>query len=189
MPTAPPGHTPPARAAVVGSSGSGKTTFARALADRLGSRHVELDALHWEPNWMMAELDVFRARVAEATAGAAWVADGSYSKVRDIVWARADTLIWLDYPLGLVLARLLRRTAGRLWRRQELWNGNRERLRDHLGRDSLFLWSFQQHGRNRRRYPEALAEPAYAHLCLVRLHSPAEAARWLSSLPPLPSSL
>jgi adenylate kinase family enzyme len=174
--------------AVVGSSGSGKTTFARALADRLGSRHVELDALHWEPDWTMAELDVFRARVAEATDGAAWVVDGSYSKVRDIVWARADTLIWLDYPLALVLARLFRRTAGRLWRREELWNGNRERLRDHLGRESLFLWAVQQHRRNRRRYPEALAEPAYAHLRLLHLRSPAEAARWLSALPLLPAS-
>ena len=172
------------RVAVVGTSGSGKTTFAGALAARLGCCHVELDALHWEPSWKMAELEVFRQRVAEATAGHAWVTDGSYSKVRDLVWGRADTLVWLDYPLALVLARLFRRTARRLFTREELWGGNRERLRDHLGRESLFLWAVQQHGRNRRRYPEALADPADTHLRLVRHRSPREAASWLAALEP-----
>jgi adenylate kinase family enzyme len=177
-------NNPVNRVAVVGTSGSGKTTFAGALAARLGCHHVELDALHWDPNWTMAELDVFRQRVADATAGQAWVADGSYSKVRDVVWGRADTLVWLDYPLALVLSRLFRRTARRLVTREELWGGNRERLRDHLGRESLFLWAVQQHRRNKQRYPEALADPAYAHLRLVRHRSPREAARWLAAVDP-----
>src|SRR5579884_2496060 len=120
------------RVAVVGTSGAGKTTFAAALATRLGCRHVELDALHWEAGWRMAELDVFRARVAEATAGDAWVADGSYTKVRDVVWSRADTLVWLDYPLAVKLWRLLGRTARRVRTGEDLWNGNRERLRDQV---------------------------------------------------------
>lgn len=172
----------PARVAVVGTSGSGKTTFAGALAARLGHRHVELDALHWDANWTMAELDVFRARVDAVTSRDAWVVDGSYSKVRDLIWPRADTLVWLDYPLLLTLARLFRRTATRVWTGARLWNDNHERLRDHLGRDSLFLWAIQQHRRNRSRYPEALADPAHSHLRLVRFHSPAEAAGWLGSL-------
>ena len=172
------------RVAVVGISGAGKTTFAAALAARLGYRHVELDALHWEPGWKMAELDVFRARVAEATAGEAWVTDGSYSKVRDVVWGRADTLVWLAYPLPLVFARLFRRTVRRLITREELWGGNRERLRDQLGRESLFLWTVHQHRRNKSAYPEALASPAYAHLRVARLRSPGEAARWLAATAP-----
>ena len=179
-----PDNTQVKRVAVVGTSGSGKTTLARALAARLACPHVEMDALHWEPNWTMAELDVFRQRVADATAGESWVIDGSYSKVRDVVWGRADTLVWLDYPLALVLARLFRRTARRLVTREELWGGNRERLREHLSRDSLFLWAVQQHRRNKHRYPEALAEPAYAHLHLVRHRSPREAARWLAAVTP-----
>ena len=173
------------RVAVVGASGSGKTTFSAALAARLGCTHVEFDALHWEPNRRMAELPVFRARVAEATAGDAWVSDGSYSKVRDLVWARADTLVWLDYRRSLVLWRLLRRTVRRLFTREELWAGNRERLREHLSKDNLVLFSYHQHARNRRAYPAALAGPAYAHLRVVRLSSPREAARWLARVEPL----
>jgi adenylate kinase family enzyme len=171
------------RVAVVGASGAGKTTFAKALSARLVCPCVELDALHWEPNWRMAELDVFRQRVTDATAGVRWVTDGSYSKVRDVVWTRADTLVWLDYPLAVIFARLFRRTATRLITREELWGGNRERLRDHFGRDSLFLWTIHQHRRNRVRYPEALAEPAHAHLQLVHLRSPREASRWLAAIP------
>ncbi|TAK23362.1 MAG: adenylate kinase [Chloroflexota bacterium] len=170
------------RVAVVGTSGSGKTTFAATLAARLGYDHVELDALHWEAGWKMAEVEVFRSRVTTATDGEHWVCDGSYTKVRDIVWSRADTLVWLDYPLPLVLARLFRRTAQRLWAREALWNGNRESLREHFSRDSLFIWAFRQHRRNRVAYPAALAESRFAHLAIVHLRSPNEAERWISDL-------
>jgi adenylate kinase family enzyme len=172
------------RAAVIGASGAGKTTFARALAARMGVAHVELDALHWEPGWQAADLPTFRARVDAATTGDAWVVDGSYTKVRDLVWARADTVVWLDYTLAVKLTRLVLRTARRLITGEELWNGNRERLRDHLNwrEDNLVRWSLQQHGRHKREYPAALAEPRYAHLRLVRLSTPAEAERWLTTV-------
>src|SRR5579871_6058918 len=87
------------RIVVVGSTGSGKTTLARHLACRLHLAHVELDALHWDANWVPAPTPIFRERVDAALSGPAWAVDGNYSKVRDIVWPRADTVIWLDYPL------------------------------------------------------------------------------------------
>ncbi|HZQ97901.1 MAG TPA: shikimate kinase [Chloroflexota bacterium] len=175
----------PRRVAVVGTSGAGKTTFAAALAQRLGCRYVELDALHWEAGWRMAEPEVFRARVEQETAGGRWVVDGSYSKVRDLVWARADTLVWLDYPLAVKLWQLLERTTRRLWTGEELWNGNRERLSDHLNlldRDNLFVWTIRQHRFHQITYPAALAEPAYAHLRLVRLRTPGAGRRWLEQV-------
>lgn len=175
------------RVAVVGTSGAGKTTLARALAARLAVPHVELDALHWEPGWTAAEPEVFTARLEAALAGDGWVADGNYSHARPIVWGRADTLVWLDYAWAVVLGRLLRRTAVRSWRREELWNGNREDLRLAFSRESIVLWMLRTWGRNRRRYGKLSADPEWGHLAVVRLRSPRAADRWLASLPPAPA--
>ncbi len=172
------------RAIVVGNSGAGKSTFASRLAARLGASHVELDALHWEPNWTEAPWDVFRERLAAAIDCEGWVVDGNYSRVRDLTWARADTLVWLDYPLPLVLLRLTRRTIRRVFRREELWNGNRENLRTWIfSRDSLYVWVLTTHRRRKRETLAGLADFAYVHLRAVRFRSPRAAEAWLASLP------
>lgn len=171
------------RVSVVGVTGSGKTTFARRLARMLNCPHVELDSLHWQPNWVEAPLEVFRGRVDRALRGDRWVVDGNYSKVRDIVWARADTIVWLDYSLPLILWRLTSRTFRRLLRQEELWNGNRESLRMQLfTRDSLFLWVLQTYPKRKREYPMSFKQPEYAHLRVVHLRSPREAKRWVESV-------
>lgn len=172
------------RVSVIGTTGSGKTTFARTLAQRIGGAHIELDSLHWEPNWTEAPLEVLRARVEAATQTGCWVVDGNYSKVRDIIWRRADTVVWLDLPFRIVLWRLTRRTFGRAFHREELWNGNRENLWTHFfTRDSLFLWVLQTYWRHKRDYPELFARPEHAHLQIVRLRSGADAAKWLNKIP------
>jgi len=167
---------------VVGTCGAGKTTVARALAERLGFVDVELDALSWGPDWTMRPDDVFRAEVATAAAGDQWVVDGNYSKTRDIVWARADTVVWLDYSFPCVFMRLARRTARRAFTREELWHGNRESLRmSLLSRESILLWAIKTHRRRHREYSELLARPENKHLVVVRLRCPRETTRWLAS--------
>ena len=171
------------RVSVIGVTGSGKTTFAASLGAKLEAPHVELDALHWEPNWTMAELDVFRRRVASVVAADRWVIDGNYSKVRDLVWDRADHVVWLDYSFPLTFARLLRRTVARLRSGEELWNGNRERLSEQfLSRDSLFLWAIKTYPKYRATIPGLLASERYRHLRLIRLRAPRDAQQWLESL-------
>ncbi len=166
---------------MVGTTGSGKTALARRLAERLGYPYVELDALHWNPNWTSTPADEFRVRVARAVEGDAWVVDGNYTKVRDVVWNRADTIVWLDYPIPVILWRLLRRTLRRVLTRQEVWAGNRENLRTAIfSRDSIFLWALQTYRKLRRAYSAIPADPARAHLTLVRLRSPRACATWLS---------
>ncbi len=168
------------RVVVVGTSGSGKTTVARELSQRLGVPHLELDALHWAPGWTETPTDVLRMRVARALDAPGWVVDGNYAKVRDLVWPRADTVVWLDYPLAVVLRQVIGRTVRRMLAREELWSGNRERLRTALSRNSIILWALQTHGPNRRQYTAAFRRPEWAHLHVVRLRSPGETRRWLS---------
>jgi adenylate kinase family enzyme len=168
------------RVNVVGTSSSGKSTLAIALAERLGTPYVELDALHWEPNWSEAPNAVMRERVRSAISAEAWVVDGNYSAVRDLIWERADTVVWLDLPLPTILARYAGRTVRRLRTRQELWSGNRERLRKLLGRDSLLWWILGTYRRRRRDYPVLLA--AHPHITAIRLRSPREATAWLAGV-------
>jgi len=127
--------------------------------------------------------DVFRERIAEMLASDTWVVDGNYSQVRDIVWQHADTIIWLDFSLSLILLRLLRRTIGRVFLRRELWNGNRERfITQFFSRDSLFLWAINNYHRRRREYPQIFARPEFAGLTIIHLTSPRRVRRWVAAL-------
>lgn len=170
---------------VVGTTSSGKSTLAKALSEKLGSKFIELDALHWEPNWKEAELSVFRERVDKATQAEAWVVAGNYSKVRDIIWSKAEVIIWLDYPFPTVFWRLLTRTIRRGWTHEELWNGNREKFWWHLklwSDESLFKWLFKTYWRKKREIPALLLQPEYRHLKLIQFKGPRETQRWLETL-------
>jgi adenylate kinase family enzyme len=174
------------RVNVIGTSSSGKTTLARELARRLELPCIELDVLNWEANWQAAAPEAFRARTSAAIAADAWVVDGNYSAVRDLVWARAEAIVWLDYPLRTILWRYALRTQRRLRSGEELWpgTGNRERLANVLGREGLLWWILSTYRRRRREYPQRLA--ANPRLRAIRLRSPAEAAAWLAELEPMP---
>jgi len=168
---------------VKGTSGSGKTIFAQALAKRLELPFVELDALHHGPNWSEPSDEEFRARVCAAMAAApgGWVIDGNYeAKLDQTVLAEADLLVWLDLPLRLKLRRLWLRTTRRIRDDVVLWNGNRESWRNaFLGWNSLFFWMIRAHFRQRVVWPRLYAGDAR----FVRLRSTEAAERWLARLP------
>lgn len=177
------------RVVVIGTTSSGKSTLAKALADRLGLTFIELDALHWQPNWTPAAPAEFRNCVQSALSNGSkpgrWVVAGNYHVVRELIWPKAEAVIWLDYSFPIVFWRLLIRTVRRAVLREELWNGNRERFWPHLklwSEDSLFHWLFKTYWRRKRETPILLAQPEHTHLHLLRFRSPKEAEDWLSRL-------
>jgi len=163
------------RICVTGDSGSGKSTLAKALAEGLGFPYLELDSLYHQPNWTPLESGEFRERVRAFAEQPRWVIDGNYSKVRDLTWPRADTLVLIDLSRWAVLCQLLPRTLGRMFGRKRLWNGNRESpwsLFSPSTDKNILLYSLLTHGKSRRRFLEAQSDPALQHLSFRHLSAP-----------------
>jgi adenylate kinase family enzyme len=165
---------PPQRVVVVGNARSGKTTLSSQLAARLGAEHIEIDAIHHLADWTPIEREEMRRIVRERTNARRWVVDGGYGgMVGDIVFGRADTVVWLDSPLG----RMLRGT--------KLWNGNRERLRylfDPRPESNIILATWLDVRRLQALYPTMQADPVDTHLRWVRIASSAQLKVWLADL-------
>jgi adenylate kinase family enzyme len=153
------------RIVIVGTGCSGKTTLARKLAGILSIPHIQLDAIHWKPDWESRPRDEFRQLTREAVNNEQWVTDGNYSVVRDIVWDRATALIWLNYSFPTVLWRAIARTSQRAILKKELFSGNRESIRQaFFSTDSMILWVIKSHHSKRKRYLKILKEPEFSHL-------------------------
>ena len=167
---------------IVGTSGSGKTTFARALAQRLGLECIELDRLHWKSNWNYATHEELDEALRVALKADRWVLDGNYKRTIPIKWERELCVVWLDYSFATVLRRAIGRALNRAWTKQELWPGtnNRESFAKLLfSRDSIVLWTLQTFHSNRRKYTALQRDVRYSHVHFIHLKSPKEAERWL----------
>jgi adenylate kinase family enzyme len=164
---------------IVGTPGAGKTTLARHLATQLSAHFVELDALFWGAHWLPAEPAVFRRRVSAAVRDAHWVACGNHSSVRDLVWARADTVLWLDYSTSLGGARLIGRAVGQI--KQNLRALLQHQPAPLFSHDSLLLFAFRARQERKANFETLLAQRDYAHLRVLRFRKPAETAAWLAT--------
>jgi adenylate kinase family enzyme len=171
------------RVAVVGTSCSGKTTFARRLAGQLGTRCIELDALYWGPQW--TPRTDFEQQVRLAVQESRWVVEGNYSSVRDMIWARSTAIVWLDYSFPRTFSQAFRRTVRRVVFVDPLYGGNHETIRGTLFDMDTPLWlTVRTYMRRRRELPKLFDRPKYRHIEVVRLRAPAEADTFLAgSLP------
>jgi adenylate kinase family enzyme len=165
---------------VVGTSGSGKSTFSRELAAALSVRHVEMDAIHWLPDWHELNDEQFAAQLERALVADSWVLDGNYSRFNDLKWALTDTIIWLDYSLPRTFAQILARSVRRALTGVEIWpgTGNTETLyRNFCSRDSVILWMMTSYYSNRKRCQALLGSDLGSRIDIVRVSSPSQARK------------
>lgn len=169
------------RISIIGTTGSGKSTLAKSLSARLTLPHTELDDLYWLPKWRERDKGEFRQLVDAATARPEWIIDGGYSEVRDLVWGRADTLVWLDLPFWRTMLQLLRRTYRRNTWRVPCCNGNVESWAQTLSRQSIILHFLKTYQRNRNRFPRALRQYGEAKTVII-LRTPEAIQAWLADV-------
>lgn len=163
------------RVLVVGPCGAGKSTFGFALAEATGLPLFHMDKLNWRPGWTEIGDEALRELLGEVVAGERWIIEGTYGGTLDARLPRADTVVYLDYPIPLCFWRVLKRIAR--WRgrtRPDMSEGCPERL------DMGFLLYVARWNHGSRQRLEARIAPHIAKV--IRLRKPAEAARWLDSL-------
>jgi adenylate kinase family enzyme len=171
------------RILVTGSTGAGKSRLARAIAGHLAIPFHEMDALAFAgPGWLENEHLV--EDVSRVSSGPCWVFDSlGYPQVRDLLWSRADTIVWLDYSRAVVMRRVLRRSAARTLLRRRIFGGNVETVASWLspGHPAWSAWT--QYTARRAEIASRCASPRFAPLGITRLSTPREAKAWLAGLP------
>jgi adenylate kinase family enzyme len=170
------------RILVVGVTGAGKSTLARAVGARLDVPFHEMDALYFAgPGW--AVNDKLAEAVSRIAAGPRWIIDSiGCPEVRDLLWEQADTVLWLDYGKRVVLPRVLRRSLRRTLTRERVFGGNRETLAGWFSREHPVWWSWSQHAGRREEIARRTSDPRFAPLDTVRFAHPDEASAWLAAL-------
>lgn len=167
---------------VVGTSGSGKTTYSKKLAEVLSVPYIEMDAIFWGPNWQWPRDDEFFFKLTTSLEIESWVLDGNYTRTTPIKWAKVDCVIWLDFPFWKTVSRVLRRAVKRAITREEIWQGtgNRESLRKcFFSKESIVLWAIKTYSKNKQKYEAMMNDPKYRHIEFVRVRSTKDGERLL----------
>jgi adenylate kinase family enzyme len=166
---------------VIGTSGSGKSTFSKELAAKMDIPYLEMDKIFWGPDWTLPEDEVFFKKLESKLSGDGWVLDGNYTRTTAIKWQKVELVIWLDFSLFIVMSRIISRAIGRVVTQVELWEGtgNRESFKKLFSRDSIVLWSWNTYRSNRKKYTEMMADENFSHIKFVRLREPREAQELL----------
>lgn len=170
---------------IIGTSGSGKSTFSAQLADTLGIESIEMDAIFWGPNWHWPTDDEFFAKLQTALKPEQWVLDGNYTRTIPIKWHSVDTVIWIDFSLSRTVYQAFTRAVKRIRHGRELWpgTGNKETFKKtFLSRESIIFWTLTNFKKNRRRYAQMMSAPEYSHIRFIRLRSPRACREFLQQL-------
>lgn len=167
---------------VVGTSGSGKSTFSQKLAQALNIPYLEMDKIFWEPNWQQPSNEKFFKNLETALSPDKWVLDGNYTRIIPIKWKNIQTVIWLDYSFTTTVLQAIKRAVQRSVSKKELWEGtgNVESFKkSFFSKDSIIWWSVTTHSKVRKKYQKYLVDSNYSHIQFIRLRNHKDADDFL----------
>uniref|UniRef100_A6VSE2 Adenylate kinase n=1 Tax=Marinomonas sp. (strain MWYL1) TaxID=400668 RepID=A6VSE2_MARMS len=170
---------------VIGTTGSGKSTFSQRLATKINAPYIQMDQIFGKKNWQESQDSEFFQRIEEILSESTWVLDGNYSRTNVIKWRDADTIIWIDYSFCRTFFQLFKRTIKRIISGEELWpeTGNRESFaKSFLSKKSIFIWFFKNYSHNKKGYSKLMYSSKIKHINVIRLCSPKEADLFLKNI-------
>ncbi|MBT4793291.1 MAG: adenylate kinase [Halobacteriovoraceae bacterium] len=169
---------------VIGTTGSGKSTFANKLAVKLSSPYIQLDKLFWKPNWQWPSEEEFFQAIRNEIDKESWIVDGNYTRTQAITWTDADTVIWIDLPFWLTFYQCFTRSFKRALSNEELWpnTGNRESFGRMFSKDSILLWLFKTYDANKKKYKDKISNPLHHHITFHNLKSRKDMEEFLSKI-------
>lgn len=169
---------------VIGTSGSGKTTFGRDLARVLNLQFIEMDAVFWGPEWYFPPDEEFFPKLTEILQGEKWVLDGNYTRTMGFKWDRVQAVVWLNFSFQRTLYQAVSRALKRLFAREEIWpgTGNRENLKMLFSKDSIVLWTIRGYHKHIKRNIGYINAEEFSHIHFHRIRSPGEAQKFLQLL-------
>lgn len=173
------------RIVVVGSSGSGKTSFAQRLSSILDSPYLELDSIVHRGGWNATPDDQLQQEIRIFAEAQRWVVDGNYTSTRKVLWPLADAFVWLDPPKRTVMRRVITRTLKRVVTREELWNGVREPWTNLYSLDphkNVIVWAWTRFEHTRSKFETAIVDGTWSHADVHRLRSARDIDRFLESV-------
>lgn len=171
------------RVVVIGSSCSGKSTFSQHLSKKLKIECIELDQLHWLPNWEERPVEEFKDLVSKAVTSDSWVVDGNYSVARDIVWPRATTIVWLNHSFSLVMYRSITRSVIRAATKKKLFAGNIESFKQSfLSSDSIIWWVIKTFHKKQKSYAYLLNHRNTEGLKIIELNNQSQVDAYLKNV-------
>jgi hypothetical protein len=162
---------------VIGTSGSGKSTLARRLSERLHTPFFASDPFYWKAGWKLVPSDEVLRQVVDVISREAWVLDGNFDDERELVWKRAECIVWLDYSITTILRHITVRNLHWMITGQPVWSGNRMTLRRAV---SGIKHALRSHAGKRKMYPLWLAELSGTEV--HRFQNMNETEAWLKSL-------
>lgn len=168
------------RVMIVGGPGAGKSTLARALGARTGLPVHHMDHIHWLPGWQQRPRDLRKAMAIAVENGPEWIFEGGFSTTYAHRLARADTVVWLDLPVGLRLWRVTKRSVRfRGQRRPDMAPGCVEGFSGEILEFYRYIWRTRASARAQLR---ALVQDAPGRVTIHHLRSRVAVARFLADL-------